>query len=464
MLLALLACTENQVVPRESQPSTHDSEVEDSPADSPVDSPVDSEAPVLEPDIVLTPRSYGWASLADVCPAQDKSLVVYNDGDADLLLLEVEVSEPFSVTVGDAELAPGDSTTLEVSFSPERWVSYEAELRVESNDPDEPEILVSLSGSGEHDCRFDSVWFTNGNATLLQVDRVDNSLVSTTALPSVANRGVAVDSDHVWLCATDSLLRVAKADLSVEEIELGGTQLAIALDDEEVFVASNDDQTLYVLDKTGSVIETTSLIDVQVLDLDLDEDHIYAALFDLGSSYPYEGRVAVLDRSTLEETDSLTFEGYPDVYTGNTTMAHYPQAVHVEEGTLWVAVTNEDLLFQVDLSTLGVVATHPASSRPKSLASDRDHVYLANKHGASLYQFDAGGLVDSTAMDQYLTSVAADDEQLWVVRQQGGVARLESDGLGMVDDFGHYGQSWSSDVHISGDTIGFEYLNRHLRD
>ena len=338
MLLLLVACTENQVVPRESQPSTHDSEVEDSPVDSPADSPVDSEAPVLEPDIVLTPRSYGWPSLADVCPAQDKSLVVYNGGDADLLLLEVE------------------------------------------------------------------------------------------------------------------------------EIELGSAHLAIALDDEEVFVASNDDQTLYVLDKTGSVVEMTSLVDVQVLDLDLDEDHVYAALFDLGSSYPYEGRVAVLDRATLEEVASLTFEGYPDVYTGNTTMAHYPQAVHVEGSTRWVAVTNEDLLFQVDLSTFGVTDTHAASSRPRSLASDRDHVYLANKHGASLYQFDAGGLVDSSTMDEYLTNVAADDEQLWVVRQQGGMARLESDGLGLLDDFGHYGQSWSSDVHISGDTTDFEYLNRHLRD
>ena len=45
-------------------------------------------------------------------------------------------------------LPPGQSLTLELAFSPEVAAAYSGELKIFSNDPDEPVVVVNLSGQG----------------------------------------------------------------------------------------------------------------------------------------------------------------------------------------------------------------------------------------------------------------------------------------------------------------------------
>jgi outer membrane protein assembly factor BamB len=158
-----------------------------------------------------------------------------------------------------------------------------------------------------------------------------------------------------------------------------------------------------------------------------------------------------------------TFEGYPDVYTGNTSMSHYPGAVLVTDATLWVTVSNEDIVFQVDRDTMVATAVLDAPNRPNTLSSGDGDVFVACKHGATVYRLDADGTADdSTTIDEYVTNISVDDETIWVVQQQGAVARLDRSNLSLLDSYQTYSSSWS-EVHTIGDMTGFQYAGRYLR-
>jgi sugar lactone lactonase YvrE len=76
-------------------------------------------------------------------------LTVGNAGDAALRVTEIVASSPvFSATPSVLELLPGEEQILDITFLPQETGVAFGQLSVHSNDPDTPETLVVLSGSG----------------------------------------------------------------------------------------------------------------------------------------------------------------------------------------------------------------------------------------------------------------------------------------------------------------------------
>lgn len=84
------------------------------------------------------------------------SLTIYNSGLANLVLYSdsLNISGPgktfFSIDTlqNDVVITSGDSSKLEIRFAPANLGETETMLHIKSNDPDNPEIQINLSGSG----------------------------------------------------------------------------------------------------------------------------------------------------------------------------------------------------------------------------------------------------------------------------------------------------------------------------
>jgi hypothetical protein len=120
----------------------------------------DTQITKLTPDLAVAP---GEVDFGDVVPSYvlERSLQVVNAGRARLEITgiymegsgdaSVATVDGFTIDLPDgdtAELNPNDSITVDISFAPEDLTSYGAELVIESNDVDEPEMRIALSGTG----------------------------------------------------------------------------------------------------------------------------------------------------------------------------------------------------------------------------------------------------------------------------------------------------------------------------
>ena len=98
------------------------------------------------PDIVVEPDSlhYGQPFAGNT---RIDTVVVRNTG-TDVLNLTsiVTTGAPFFITDAPGSLAPGESRTLAVRYSPTVRGAYQGELRLDTNDPDEASVHLPLSG------------------------------------------------------------------------------------------------------------------------------------------------------------------------------------------------------------------------------------------------------------------------------------------------------------------------------
>jgi hypothetical protein len=106
--------------------------------------------PVLR-SIQVSPLSYDFGNV----PWGQTSTAMFtisNVGGGELTLSGMSLTDAldvFSFTPPSSyNLNAGESTTVEVTFSPTAIQSYSSSLRIESNDPDEPLIEIPLSGTG----------------------------------------------------------------------------------------------------------------------------------------------------------------------------------------------------------------------------------------------------------------------------------------------------------------------------
>lgn len=133
LLLLLAACSENQIVK----------------TDGPIDDVDDGTAP----DIEVTPTSINYGDV-DVTGADfpAETVTVKNVGDASLSIFDVrlaDASQPFTLSaIGNILLAPGEETTFTVTFEPATAIDAATEVLIDSNDVDEPEVPVALTGRG----------------------------------------------------------------------------------------------------------------------------------------------------------------------------------------------------------------------------------------------------------------------------------------------------------------------------
>jgi len=101
------------------------------------------------PEIVPEWVEYDFGNTVIGSPAVTE-LVLTNNGTADLEITAIQFNSPgFSVIFQPPLiLAPSFSTPLSITFSPEAWGEYSAQMLIISNDPIEPEVAVDLTGYG----------------------------------------------------------------------------------------------------------------------------------------------------------------------------------------------------------------------------------------------------------------------------------------------------------------------------
>jgi len=150
------------------------------------------EEPVPAPDIIVDPMNLDFSFLPPDCPSDPQTVTVMNNGDADLevtdIILEGVDVDSYTVTGTPELLAPLDSFEFQVRFMAEDYLLYDnAYVRVYSNDPDEPELDVTLEGEGADDAIFEDLFQQGvpGPVDVLWI--VDNSGSMCPTLNALAN-------------------------------------------------------------------------------------------------------------------------------------------------------------------------------------------------------------------------------------------------------------------------------------
>ncbi|HMR63279.1 MAG TPA: choice-of-anchor D domain-containing protein [Anaerolineae bacterium] len=138
------------------------------------------------PEITVSPLSLTFGSQDVAAGATlSQTVVITNDGTANLLISTLLISGAHSADftieadTGEATLTPGATRTIQVSFDPSTVGAKSATLRIESDDSDEGQVDVSLSGTG-----------TGSNAALIVDTTSDAADGDTTSISTLlANKG-----------------------------------------------------------------------------------------------------------------------------------------------------------------------------------------------------------------------------------------------------------------------------------
>jgi len=179
-----------------------------------------------QPNIAIEPRSHDFG-LVIVDSTREKQFHLANEGGRRLVLHSVRVTGPNAANFTTRDLnptlslAPGDSQSFFVRFTPDSSGVQIANLEIESNDPDEPILSVLLSGSGK------------------------------VVIPDIVLSADSLDFGFVALgeFTVDSLLIVnpGDADLEVSALTLAGanpTDFAVRVNPTPFVVAAGDTQEI----------------------------------------------------------------------------------------------------------------------------------------------------------------------------------------------------------------------------
>jgi hypothetical protein len=109
----------------------------------------ETEPRIPQPDILVEPSQLEWATLGLNC-AEDQLVTVTNVGVGPLKLsgTYAEGDAAWSAEMRTDTLQPDESLTFSVRFSPTTPGEIVGDVLVHSDDPDEPEVVVSAEGRG----------------------------------------------------------------------------------------------------------------------------------------------------------------------------------------------------------------------------------------------------------------------------------------------------------------------------
>lgn len=154
--LLILAACQRQYTITEKPPEV------DEPVDTDVPPPVE---PTLLPDIEVDPGDeIQFGAFPVDCAAEPQEVTIRNVGAADLDVTDVRFDaqfglDAFTLTATPQVLAPGESMTATLDFTPRDMVAYDRiRLKVDSNDPDEPVVRVDVFGEGAENATYEQAW------------------------------------------------------------------------------------------------------------------------------------------------------------------------------------------------------------------------------------------------------------------------------------------------------------------
>ena len=164
-----------------------------------------------EPNIVANPTSFDF-ELVRIGESRERSFAIENTGDNQLIIFATEVSganaNQFSITNGGEGLIlePDQVHLITVAFAPTSIGIKQANLAIDSNDPDSPSLNLILSGQGEGKPNFQietsEVQFGNTiinstkeiNLKIENIGNADLSLGNNTLIGTGSNAFSLVDN------------------------------------------------------------------------------------------------------------------------------------------------------------------------------------------------------------------------------------------------------------------------------
>ncbi len=114
------------------------------------------------PDIEVTPMSLNFGTLPKDCLADAQTVTIRNVGVDDLVVSSIQVggsaSTNFTLSASPPTLAPLEEYTFDVDFTATAWTQFNAEIQIESNDPNEGNLAVDLEGKGGEDAIYEEAF------------------------------------------------------------------------------------------------------------------------------------------------------------------------------------------------------------------------------------------------------------------------------------------------------------------
>lgn len=114
---------------------------------------VSNTEPVPEPLISVSPNTLDFHDYVVIDTTDSKKVIISNQGEGDLVITDVRIakrdSASFSISNETCNvIPPGDTCSVAVRFNPTIIGNKQALLRIESNDPVNPVMSVTLKGRG----------------------------------------------------------------------------------------------------------------------------------------------------------------------------------------------------------------------------------------------------------------------------------------------------------------------------
>lgn len=146
-----------------------------------------------DPDIRVNPTELDFGAIMKDCPSAPQEITIRNVG-AELLIvddiyIDGENAGGFEHDGAPVDLAPDETYSFEVVFTPTAWIQYGAAVEISSNDPDEAVVDVTTAGTGSEDATYEDT-FQQGDGDLVAThvivvtDEDDYSSISTSAYTS----------------------------------------------------------------------------------------------------------------------------------------------------------------------------------------------------------------------------------------------------------------------------------------
>ncbi len=110
------------------------------------------EEPGPDPEIEVSPSAIDFGNVLRDCDGQPVEVTITNKGEATLRVRDIALAGDAIAKFGEdgeeVELALGEKYKFDVQFSPSAYVTYEVDLEINSNDPDEGITKVPVIGTG----------------------------------------------------------------------------------------------------------------------------------------------------------------------------------------------------------------------------------------------------------------------------------------------------------------------------
>jgi hypothetical protein len=141
------------------------------------------------PDIEVTPMSLNFGTLPKDCESDAQTVTIRNVGVDDLVVTAIKIggsaSTNFDLSAAPPTLAPLEEYTFEVDFTASAWTTFNAEINIESNDPNEGNLAVDLSGKGGEDAVYEESFIQEIYEEVDILWIVDNSGSMSSAISAV---------------------------------------------------------------------------------------------------------------------------------------------------------------------------------------------------------------------------------------------------------------------------------------